>query len=64
MGQISMEISPPNGSLLSGNQQANIAKCSQDTALRDIDDLLGKKILAKEAAGGRSTSYVLAGTAA
>jgi len=31
--------------------------------LRDIDDLLGKKILEKEAAGGRSTSYVLVRTA-
>ncbi|KQT50247.1 cell filamentation protein Fic [Devosia sp. Leaf420] len=49
---------------LTSSKWANIAKCSQDTALRDIDDLLGKKILAKEAAGGRSTSYVLAGTAA
>jgi Fic family protein len=37
-----------------------IAKCSQDTALRDIDDLVGRGILTKEAAGGRSTSYSLA----
>jgi Fic family protein len=30
-----------------------------DTALRDINDLLEKKILVKEQAGGRSTSYGL-----
>ena len=34
--------------------------CSQDTASRDIDDLLARKILVKNAAGGRSTSYSLA----
>ncbi|MDD5081694.1 MAG: DUF4172 domain-containing protein, partial [Candidatus Omnitrophica bacterium] len=34
-------------------------KCSQDTALRDILDLIGKGILIKDSAGGRSTSYLL-----
>lgn len=38
---------------------AKIAKCSQDTALRDIQDLINRKILEKEDLGGRSTSYVL-----
>ncbi|MGV6875987.1 Fic family protein [Pseudochelatococcus sp. B33] len=38
-----------------------IEKCSQDTALRDIDDLVGRDILRKEPAGGRSTSYALIG---
>jgi len=38
---------------------AKIAKCSHDTALRDINDLIEKKVLAKEEAGGRSSSYVL-----
>ena len=37
-----------------------LAKCSQDTALRDIEDLLSKGALAKDAGGGRSTSYSLA----
>jgi hypothetical protein len=37
------------------------AKCSQDTALRDIQNLIDRKILIKEPSGGRSTSYVLAG---
>ncbi len=38
---------------------AKIAKCSNDSALRDIQDLVTRKILKKEVAGGRSTSYDL-----
>jgi Fic family protein len=38
---------------------AKIAKCSHDTALRDIQELMDKGILIKENAGGRSTSYVI-----
>jgi Fic family protein len=45
---------------LTSSKWAKIAKCSQDTALRDIDALLQRGVLVKEAAGGRSTSYVLA----
>jgi Fic family protein len=45
---------------LTSSKWAKIAKCSQDTALRDIQDLLERKILKREAAGGRSTSYALA----
>lgn len=44
---------------LTSSKWAKLAKCSQDTAGRDINDLLERKILAKEEAGGRSTSYVL-----
>lgn len=44
---------------LTSSKWAKIAKCSQDTALRDIQDLLEKKILVKEDFGGRSTSYSL-----
>ena len=44
---------------ISSSQWANIAGCSQDTALRDIQDLLERSILVKESAGGRSTQYVL-----
>jgi Fic family protein len=44
---------------LTSSKWAKLAKCSQDTALRDISDLLGRRILAKEEAGGRSTSYRL-----
>ncbi len=44
---------------LNSSKWAKITKTSHDTALRDIQDLLNKKILAKEVGGGRSTSYVL-----
>ncbi len=44
---------------LSSSKWAKIAKCSADTALRDIQDLMNKGILIKEDAGGRSTSYIL-----
>jgi Fic family protein len=39
---------------------ATLAKCSQDTAGRDISELVGLGILVKDEAGGRSTSYSLA----
>jgi len=45
---------------LTSSKWAKLGKCSQDTASRDIDDLVRRKILAKDAAGGRSTSYSLA----
>lgn len=38
---------------------AAIAKCSPDTALRDITELLARGVLRKLDAGGRSTSYEL-----
>ncbi len=44
---------------LTSSKWAKLTKCSQDTALRDISDLLDRKILAKDEAGGRSTSYEL-----
>ena len=44
---------------LNTSKWAKIAKCSNDTALRDIQDLVNKGVLIKEAAGGRSTSYKL-----
>ncbi len=44
---------------LTSSKWAGIEKCSQDTALRDITDLVDRDILEKEAAGGRSTSYSL-----
>ena len=45
---------------LNTSKYARLAKCSQDTALRDIKELLGRGILVKNEAGGRSTSYRLA----
>ena len=44
---------------LTSSKWAGIEKCSQDTALRDITDLVNRDILEKQAAGGRSTSYSL-----
>lgn len=44
---------------LTSSKWATIAKCSQDTAIRDIQDLIERGLLVKESAGGRSTSYVL-----
>jgi Fic family protein len=42
---------------LTSSKWAIITKTSQDTASRDIDDLIKRGILAKDEAGGRSTSY-------
>ncbi|HBG40482.1 MAG TPA: DUF4172 domain-containing protein [Porphyromonadaceae bacterium] len=42
---------------LTSSKWAKITKSSQDTALRDINDLIEKGILQKEARGGRSTHY-------
>ncbi len=47
-----------NGKLTT-SKWAKINKCSQDTALRDIQDLMKKDILQKQASGGRSTNYEL-----
>jgi hypothetical protein len=46
------------GKLTTG-KWAKISKCSPDTALRDINQLVSHGILLKEAGGGRSTSYLL-----
>ncbi len=44
---------------LKTSKWAKITKCSQDTALRDIKDLIEKGILRQEKPGGRSTNYEL-----
>lgn len=44
---------------LTSSKWAAIAKCSPDTALRDINDLVARGVLRKTDAGGRSTSYEL-----
>lgn len=49
------------GKLTSG-KWAKIAKCSTDTALNDINDLIAKGILKKADEGGRSTNYILTET--
>ena len=61
------EIRHRQGRLLGGfegkfstSKYAKLAKCSGDTALRDIKILLEQGILVQEEGGGRSTSYRLA----
>ena len=44
---------------LTTSKWAKLAKCSQDTAYRDILDLVERGALQKDAGGGRSTSYSL-----
>jgi len=44
---------------LTSSKWAKMSKCSGDTALRDITDLLDRGILIKDGAGGRSTGYLL-----
>lgn len=44
---------------LTTSKWAKLAKCSQDTAYRDILDLLSRGALQKNSGGGRSTSYLL-----
>ena len=44
---------------LTTSKWAKLAKCSQDTAYRDILDLLERGALKKDTGGGRSTSYSL-----
>jgi len=42
---------------LNSSKWAKLMKCSADTALRDIQDLITKNILRKSEGGGRSTHY-------
>ena len=44
---------------LTSSKWAKITKCSTDTALRDIKDLIEKGILQQEEEGGRSANYTL-----
>jgi Fic family protein len=46
---------------LTSSKWAAIGKCSPDTALRDITELLQLGVLRKSPGGGRSTGYELAG---
>lgn len=44
---------------MSTSKYAKLAKCSNDTALRDIQDLKEREIFIQNSGGGRSTSYRL-----
>jgi len=45
---------------LTSSKYSKLAKCSQDTALRDIQDLVSRGVMLQSSSGGRSTSYELA----
>ena len=45
---------------LTSTKWATLAKCSQDTALRDLSELASMGVLLKSSSGGRSTHYELA----
>jgi Fic family protein len=47
---------------LTTSRYAKLARCSNDTALRDIRELLERGVIVRNPAGGRSTSYRLADT--
>lgn len=57
---INMQFDGFFGKLTTG-KWAKITKCSTDTALNDIRDLVEKGVLVKSSEGGRSTNYVLVG---
>lgn len=44
---------------LTATKWAKMTKCSNDTALRDIQDLIQKQVFKKDDAGGRTTNYLL-----
>lgn len=44
---------------LTSSKWAKICRCSQDTALRDINDLISKGMLRNSGEGGRSSNYLL-----
>lgn len=46
---------------LTTSKYATLAKCSSDTALRDVKELVGWGVLVRNEAGGRSVSYRLVG---
>jgi len=55
---INMLLSGFEGKLTT-SKWAALTKCSQDTALRDIQQLVEHRVLVRDGAGGRSTTYSL-----
>lgn len=47
---------------LTSSKWAKICSCSQDSALRDINDLISKGMLRNSGEGGRSANYLLSST--
>ena len=56
---VSSQIAAERKGFLSTSIYAKLAKCSADTALRDVHELLDRAILAQNPGRGRSTSYRL-----
>jgi Fic family protein len=52
-------LDPAFEGYMNTSKYAKLAKCSNDTALRDIGDLVDRGLLVKNPSGGRSTSYRL-----
>ena len=59
-GASSTECSTTSKAISRRRSTPKLAKCSNDTALRDIRGLLERGIIVKNPGGGRSTSYRLA----
>ena len=54
-------VSPSESSPLIGEEDVNCTPASfSASSLRDIEDLIRNKVLVKDSAGGRSTSYSMA----
>lgn len=56
---ISRMLEPNFEGYMNTSKYAKMAKCSNDTALRDIQDLKARSIFIQNPGGGRSTSYRL-----
>jgi len=52
-------LDPDFKGYMNTSKYAKLAKCSNDTALRDIRDFVDRGLLVKNPSGGRSTSYRL-----
>ena len=54
-----VEVFQAESKKLTNAKWATIGKCSADTALRDINDLLARGVLRRLEGGGRNTAYGL-----
>jgi len=59
---INRMLDPEFKGYMNTSKYAKLAKCSADTALRDIQQLKARGLLAQNSGGGRSTSYRLLDT--
>ncbi|MCI2081740.1 MAG: DUF4172 domain-containing protein [Bacteroidales bacterium] len=52
-------LEKPGSSVISSTGYARLCGCSQDTALRDLHDLIDKGLLKQSKDGGRNATYIL-----